>query len=65
VKLSPQACKGISCDDFLFPNFNVAFSAIVYTFIWEEKCENKFGIIYKTDIVAYFKHTILAFARRS
>jgi hypothetical protein len=62
---APQSSKETRCADFLFLNFNVAFSAIVYTFIWKESCENKFGIIYKTDIMAYFKNTISAFARRS
>jgi hypothetical protein len=44
VHQSPQSSNETRDADFLFINFNVAFSAIVFTFIWKESCENKFGI---------------------
>jgi hypothetical protein len=62
---APLSSKQALCADISFLNFNVVFSGIVYTIIWKEGCANKFGIIYKRDIVAYFKHIILLFVRRS
>jgi hypothetical protein len=47
VHQSAQSCKQSLCADILFLNFNVAFSAIVYTFTWKEGCENNLQNVHR------------------